>query len=318
MAYFTLFVAIAIAAVAAWYSIVGLMAIFAAAAIPIAIMGGVLEVGKLVTASWLYNNWRRTPMLLKSYLTISVVVLMFITSMGIFGFLSKAHLDQTLKTEGSNGLFIQNLERQIDQQRRIITDGETLLSQLDSTVETLIEYDRIRGPEGALAVRQGQAEQRADINASIQSAVSSIDALSQELLPLQKERVALEAEVGPLKYIAELVYADKAEDMLDEAVRGVIIIIIFVFDPLAVLLLIAANQSLARERPAMVRKEVWDAYQKVAKEDEAILAALDDGDTYESAAVKATKAKKEQLRPKDWEIQKKSKLVVDKNNVTKL
>ena len=318
MAYFTLFVAIAIAAVAAWYSIVGLMAIFAAAALPIAIMGGVLEVGKLVTASWLYNNWRRTPVLLKSYLTISVVVLMFITSMGIFGFLSKAHLDQTLKTEGSNGLFIQNLERQIDQQRRIITDGETLLSQLDSTVETLIEYDRIRGPEGALAVRKGQAEQRADINASIQSAVSSIDALSQELLPLQKERVALEAEVGPLKYIAELVYADKAEDMLDEAVRGVIIIIIFVFDPLAVLLLIAANQSLARERPAKVRKEVWDAYQKVAEEDKDVLAALDDGDTYESAAVKNTKAKKEQLRPKDWEIKRKSKLVVDKNNITKL
>lgn len=318
MAYFTLFVAIAIAAVAAWYSIVGLMAIFAAAAIPIAIMGGVLEVGKLVTASWLYNNWRRTPVLLKSYLTISVVVLMFITSMGIFGFLSKAHLDQTLKTEGSNGLFIQNLERQIDQQRRIITDGETLLSQLDSTVETLIEYDRIRGPEGALAVRKGQAEQRADINASIQSAVSSIDALSQELLPLQKERVALEAEVGPLKYIAELVYADKAEDMLDEAVRGVIIIIIFVFDPLAVLLLIAANQSLARERPAKVRKEVWDAYQKVAEENKDVLAALDDGDTYESAAVKNTKAKKEQLRPKDWEIKRKSKLVVDKNNITKL
>ena len=108
----TLLVAIAISAVAAWYSIVGLMAIFAAAAIPIAIMGGVLEVGKLLTASWLYQNWTKVPWLLKSYLTTAVVVLMFITSMGIFGFLSKAHLDQTLKTEGSNGLLIQNLERQ--------------------------------------------------------------------------------------------------------------------------------------------------------------------------------------------------------------
>ena len=164
MAYFTLLVAISIAAVAAWYSIIGLMAIFAAAAIPIAIMGGVLEVGKLVTASWLYNNWRRTPILLKSYLTISVVVLMFITSMGIFGFLSKAHLDQTIQIEGSNGILISNLERQISQQRRIITDGETLLKQLDDTVEVLIEYDRIRGPEGALAVRKGHAEQRAESN----------------------------------------------------------------------------------------------------------------------------------------------------------
>lgn len=315
MAYFTLVVAIAIAAVAAWYSIIGLMAIFAAAAIPIAIMGGVLEVGKLVTASWLYRNWKQTPVLLKGYLTTSVVVLMFITSMGIFGFLSKAHLDQTLMTGGNNDILIQNLERQIRNERRIISDGESLLSQLDETVNTLIEYDRIRGPQGALAVRQGQAEQRNEINLSIRSSVERIDALSEELLPLQKERVLLEAEVGPLKYIAELIYGDEARDNLDEAVRAVIILIIFVFDPLAVLLLIAANQSLAEKRPPPgVRKEVWDAYQKVAEEDEAVLAALDDGDTYkeqeyESAALKAAK------RPKDWLV---GKLVVDKDNVSKL
>ena len=313
MAYFTLLVAISIAAVAAWYSIIGLMAIFAAAAIPIAIMGGVLEVGKLVTASWLYNNWRRTPILLKSYLTISVVVLMFITSMGIFGFLSKAHLDQTIQIEGSNGILISNLERQISQQRRIITDGETLLKQLDDTVEVLIEYDRIRGPEGALAVRKGQAEQRAEINSSIQSAVSELNALSEELLPLQKERVALEAEVGPLKYIAELIYADEAEDMLDEAVRGVIIIIIFVFDPLAVLLLIAANQSLAQERPTKIRKEVLDAYEKVNEEHKEVLEKLEDNKDESSYLDRHNK------RPKDWQVNKnKSKLVVDKNNITKL
>ncbi len=313
MAYFTLLVAISIAAVAAWYSIIGLMAIFAAAAIPIAIMGGVLEVGKLVTASWLYNNWRRTPILLKSYLTISVVVLMFITSMGIFGFLSKAHLDQTIQIEGSNGILISNLERQISQQRRIITDGETLLKQLDDTVEVLIEYDRIRGPEGALAVRKGQAEQRAEINSSIQSAVSELNALSEELLPLQKERVALEAEVGPLKYIAELIYADEAEDMLDEAVRGVIIIIIFVFDPLAVLLLIAANQSLAQERPTKIRKEVLDAYEKVNEEHKEVLEKLEDNKDESSYLDRHNK------RPEDWQVNKnKSKLVVDKNNITKL
>ena len=313
MAYFTLLVAISIAAVAAWYSIIGLMAIFAAAAIPIAIMGGVLEVGKLVTASWLYNNWRRTPILLKSYLTISVVVLMFITSMGIFGFLSKAHLDQTIQIEGSNGILISNLERQISQQRRIITDGETLLKQLDDTVEVLIEYDRIRGPEGALAVRKGQAEQRAEINSSIQSAVSELNALSEELLPLQKERVALEAEVGPLKYIAELIYADEAEDMLDEAVRGVIIIIIFVFDPLAVLLLIAANQSLAQQRPTKIRKEVLDAYEKVNEEHKEVLEKLKDNKDESSYLDRHNK------RPEDWQVNKnKSKLVVDKNNITKL
>jgi len=275
----TLLVALAISAVAAWYSIVGLMAIFAAAAIPIAIMGSVLEVGKLLTASWLYQNWTKIPFLLKSYLTTAVVVLMFITSMGIFGFLSKAHLDQTLKTEGSNGLLIQNLERQISQQRRIITDGETLLGQLDKTVEVLIEYDRIRGPEGALAVRKGQAEQRAEINTQIQSAVSSINEINEELLPLQKERVALEAEVGPLKYIAELIYGDEADNMLDEAVRLVILLLIFVFDPLAVLLVIAGNMSL-KEALGKPRKMVevynWKTDQNVETE------INDDNDTRHS------------------------------------
>ena len=301
MPYFTLAVAVAIAAVAAWYSIIGLMAIFAAAAIPIAIMGGVLEVGKLVTASWLYQNWRKTPFLLKSYLTSAVAVLMFITSMGIFGFLSKAHLDQTLMTGGNNDILIQNLERQISQQRRIVSDGETLLGQLDKTVEVLIEYDRIRGPQGALAVREGQAEQRADINQSIQSAVGVINELSQKLLPLQKERVALEAEVGPLKYIAELIYGEEAKSNLDQAVRAVIILIIFVFDPLAVLLLIAANQSIAEVKRHKRVKEV-----------------IEEVDNDIEVEVEGPKGNYKIKRPKEWLMKKKGKLIVDKDNVSKL
>lgn len=301
MPYFTLAVAIAIAAVAAWYSIIGLMAIFAAAAIPIAIMGGVLEVGKLVTASWLYQNWRKTPFLLKSYLTTAVAVLMFITSMGIFGFLSKAHLDQTLMTGGNNDILIQNLERQISQQRRIISDGETLLGQLDKTVEVLIEYDRIRGPQGALAVREGQAEQRADINQSIQSAVGKINEISEKLLPLQKARVALEAEVGPLKYIAELIYGEEAESNLDQAVRAVIILIIFVFDPLAVLLLIAANQSIAEVKRHKRVKEV-----------------IEEVDNDIEVEVEGPKGNYKMKRPKEWLMKNKGKLIVDKDNVSKL
>lgn len=301
MPYFTLAVAIAIAAVAAWYSIIGLMAIFAAAAIPIAIMGGVLEVGKLVTASWLYQNWRKTPFLLKSYLTTAVAVLMFITSMGIFGFLSKAHLDQTLMTGGNNDILIQNLERQISQQRRIISDGETLLGQLDKTVEVLIEYDRIRGPQGALAVREGQAEQRADINQSIQSAVGKINEISEKLLPLQKARVALEAEVGPLKYIAELIYGEEAESNLDQAVRAVIILIIFVFDPLAVLLLIAANQSIAEVKRHKRVKEV-----------------IEEVDNDIEVEVEGPKSNYKMKRPKEWLMKNKGKLIVDKDNVSKL
>ena len=123
MGFLTLFIAIAISAVAAWYSIVGLMAIFSAAAIPIAIMGGVLEVGKLVTASWLYQNWKKIPKTLKVYLTSAVIILMFITSMGIFGFLSKAHIDQTV-VSGDNSLQITQLDKQIEREQRTINDAE--------------------------------------------------------------------------------------------------------------------------------------------------------------------------------------------------
>ena len=239
----TLLVGLAISVVAAWYSIVGLMAIFAAAKIPIAIMGAVLEVGKLLTASWLYQYWDKTNALLKSYFTIAVVVLMFITSMGIFGFLSKAHMDQTL-TVGDNSLLIERIDRKIDREKVKITDAETVVAQLDKTVQVLIDYDRIRGESGAIAVRESQNEERATLSNIIDQAYSKIDTLSVEKLELDKEQLELEAEVGPIKYIAAFIYGDELDKtLLERAVRWIIITIIFVFDPLAVLLIVAANMT---------------------------------------------------------------------------
>jgi hypothetical protein len=133
MGILTLSIALAISGVAAWYSIVGLMAIFSSAAVAIAIMGGVLEVGKLVTASWLYHNWQTAPRVLRWYLTSAVVVLMFITSMGIYGFLSKAHIDQMIIT-GDNSLEISTIQSRIDREQRIIDDANKVISQLDSAV----------------------------------------------------------------------------------------------------------------------------------------------------------------------------------------
>ena len=240
----TLLVGLAISGVAAWYSIVGLMAIFAAAKIPIAIMGAVLEVGKLLTASWLYQFWDKTNTLLKTYFTIAVVVLMFITSMGIFGFLSKAHMDQTL-TVGDNSLLIERIDRKIDREKVKITDAETVVAQLDKTVQVLIDYDRIRGPSGAIAVRESQNDERASLSNIIDQAYSKIDSLSVEKLELDKEQLELEAEVGPIKYIAAFIYGDELDKtLLERAVRWIIITIIFVFDPLAVLLIVAANMTL--------------------------------------------------------------------------
>ena len=251
----TLIVGLAISGVAAWYSIVGLMAIFAAAKIPIAIMGAVLEVGKLLTASWLYQFWDKTNTLLKSYFTIAVVVLMFITSMGIFGFLSKAHMDQTL-TVGDNSLLIERIDRKIDREKVKITDAETVVAQLDKTVQVLIDYDRIRGESGAIAVRESQNEERATLSNIIDQAYSKIDTLSVEKLELDKEQLELEAEVGPIKYIAAFIYGDELDKtLLERAVRWIIITIIFVFDPLAVLLIVAANMTFKEvmNRPKKVK-----------------------------------------------------------------
>ena len=251
----TLLVGLAISVVAAWYSIVGLMAIFAAAKIPIAIMGAVLEVGKLLTASWLYQYWDKTNALLKSYFTIAVVVLMFITSMGIFGFLSKAHMDQTLSV-GDNSLLIERIDRKIDREKVKITDAETVVAQLDKTVQVLIDYDRIRGESGAIAVRESQNEERATLSNIIDQAYSKIDTLSVEKLELDKEQLELEAEVGPIKYIAAFIYGDELDKtLLERAVRWIIITIIFVFDPLAVLLIVAANMTFKEvmNRPKKVK-----------------------------------------------------------------
>jgi len=308
MAYFTLVVAIAIAAVAAWYSIIGLMAIFAAAAIPIAIMGGVLEVGKLVTASWLYRNWRETPFLLKSYLTTAVAVLMLITSMGIFGFLSKAHIDQGIDSSDASAK-IERLDKAIQSNTREVERAQGTLDAFDATLD---RYTALGYVTRGLDARKEQAEEREAMRNIIAKAEAKNDQLFDKRAELSSEVRAFEVEVGPIKYIAELIYGE-AGGNLEQAVRAVILLLIFVFDPLAVLLLIAANQSLVREqRSSKVRKEVWDAYQKIAEEDKEVLAALDDGDTYESAAVRATKEK----RPKEWLHGK--KIAVDKDNISKL
>lgn len=256
MAYLVLFVALAISGVAAWYSIAGLAAIFAAAKIPVIIMGGSLEVGKLVTASWLYQNWKRVPFLLKSYLTLAVVVLMFITSMGIFGFLSKAHIDQTI-VSGDNTLLIEQLDQKIAREQKRIDDANLVIAQLDSAVQTLIDYDRIRGDDGAIAVREEQKDERDNLNNIIDDAYSVMGDLQSDRLELSQEQLSIEAEVGPIRYIAELIYGDETDEaILNSAVRIVILIIIFVFDPLAVLLLVAANMSLRDNRAKVTTKKI--------------------------------------------------------------
>ena len=240
----TLFTALAISAVAAYYSIIGLIAIFSAAVIPIAIMGVVLELGKLVTASWLYHYWKKVPKILKTYLMSAVFILMFITSMGIFGFLSKAHIEQTT-ISGDKSLEIVSVENQIKRYETDIFRAENSLKLLD---DTLARYTQLGAVTKGLNARKEQEEERNELNQSIQNSTKIIAELTKKKFDLRKEQLRIESEVGPIKYIAELIYGDSTQSIIEDAVRWVIIIIVFVFDPLAVLLLISANITLKEER----------------------------------------------------------------------
>ena len=375
--YLAFVAAIAIATVAAYYSIIGLMTIFAAAAIPIAVMGGVLEAGKLITASWLYNNRKIIPFFLKSYLITAVVVLMFITSMGIFGFLSKAHIEQTAESEENVAKMeqidkkivrltdtimtseqaiikietkdenkneeinfqIQTEEKRIakviDQYQKLVDEQDKIINSASDNLNLLEQFvkdkdtrslqalvgtkvDGVYGPGTAARVNEYREKEESKVDQIIADArkritnlrerelteisksnelidrlrnnintdeldevatnriknlqntiiesEESITNLNVEKFKLEAEERKLEAEVGPIKYIAELVYSGEADrDVLEDAVRWVILIIIFVFDPLAVLLLIAANIGWEKEREEKIKK-IGRSENRVAKD----------------------------------------------------
>ena len=261
----TLFTALAISAVAAYYSIIGLIAIFSAAVIPIAVMGVVLELGKLVTASWLYHYWKKVPKLLKTYLISAVVILMFITSMGIFGFLSKAHIEQTTITSDKS-LEISSVQSEIERHKKDIFRAEQSLQLLDNA---LIKYTDLGAVTKGLNARKEQQGERDELNESIQSATDKIATLTKKQFRLKKEQLQIESEVGPIKYIAELIYGESTQSVIEDAVRWVIIIIVFVFDPLAVLLLISANITLKEESKSRRRKVTRTRRRKEKQEETA-------------------------------------------------
>jgi len=252
--YLTLFVAIIISICAAYYSIVGLTAIFAGAFWPIVIMGTVLEVGKITTAVWLHLYWKQARWWMKVYLVPAVAVLMVITSMGIFGFLSKAHLDST-GLGADTQLAIELIDNKIEREETRIQDSEVVLAQLDAAVQALTDAQRIRGAEGAIAVREAQKLERESLTSDIDAAYNVIAGLREEKLTLDSARAAIEAEVGPLKYVASLIYGnDPTAGAIEDAVRWVIILLVAVFDPLAVVMVLAAAQGLAHTAPTKEQK----------------------------------------------------------------
>jgi hypothetical protein len=246
---FTLFVALCISSIAAWYSVLGLATIFSGAKIPIIVMGSILEIAKITTTVWLHHYWERASWAIRAYLTSAVIALALLTSMGIFGLLSKAHSDSGL-ISGDVQSQLALFDEKIRTQRDNIEVARKALQQMDSQVDArLARGDTEAGAERAVQIRRQQAPERARLQREIADAQKVIARLNEERAPVAAQNRKVEAEVGPIKYIAALIYGDNPDqNLLERAVRWVTILIVIVFDPLAIILILAANNSLRWER----------------------------------------------------------------------
>jgi hypothetical protein len=248
--------ALAVSGCAAWFSVAGLISIFSSAPLATGIMGGSLELAKLVAASWLYRNWRTAPFMLRSYFAIAVVILSIITSLGIFGYLSKAHLDQSVITGQASGQLVV-IDDKIRTVKENIDANRKALKQLDEAVDQVMgRSDTEKGAERAVSIRRSQQKERDRLQTEIQTYQTTVGKLNEERAPLAQDVRRIEAEVGPIKYVAELIYTDSSEDNIGRAVRLVIMMLIFVFDPLAILMVIAGNMTIMeRSRTQEVKNE---------------------------------------------------------------
>lgn len=252
----TLLVALTLSSIAAWYSIIGLTAIFSGAVIPIIIMGSALELAKITTTVWLRKYWKRSGLLLKLYLIPAVVALAILTSMGIFGFLSKAHLDQNIGS-GDVQAQVSLLDEKILTQRENIKANKAALAQMDTQVNDIMtKGDSEKSVERSVAIRKQQAKERASLQKDIELANKEIAKLNQERAPIASELRKVEAEVGPIKYIAAIIYGDNPDqNTLEAAVRWVTILLVIVFDPLAIMLVLAANASKEWDKEELVKEK---------------------------------------------------------------
>ena len=256
IAYLTLFSGLLISAVAEFYSIVGLTAIFPTAFIPIVIMGIALGVGKLVATVWLKQNWTIAPWSIKIYLLTAIATLMLITSMGIFGFLSKAHSDQGLVT-GDAQAKIAVYDEKIKTAKENIEANRKALKQMDEAVDQVMGRSTDeKGADKAVSIRRAQQKERSRLLSEIEAEQKKVAGLIEERAPIAAEVRKVEAEVGPIKYIANLIYGDNTDtNLLEKAVTWVIILIVIVFDPMAVILLLASQISFQKIREQFVEEE---------------------------------------------------------------
>ena len=247
MIFLTFLTALALSAVSAYFSVVGMASIFPGAYWPIILMFSIIEVAKVVTISWTYRNWDNAPHSLKYPFICGVIVLMMFTSMGIFGFLSKAHLEHSADV-GPIVDKVALIDEKIRIEKENIDGYRKSIKQLDDTVDQIMgRSDSERGAENSYRIRKTQSKERNELASNIESSQKHLNELNEEKAPYSNQLRKAESDFGPIKYVAELIYGSDDRSIIDKAVRLLIIMIVSVFDPLAVLLLIAANYSLHRE-----------------------------------------------------------------------
>lgn len=265
MIYLIFLTALALSGCAAYYSVIGLAAIFPGSFLPVVIMGSILELAKLVTASWVYRNWTTVPRIMKYYMVTAIIILMMITSMGIFGYLSKAHLEHSADTAPLSDK-VALLDEKIKTEKENIDGNRKVLKQFDESVDQVMGRSTDeKGADKAVAIRKSQQKDRSRINQEITESQKIINSLNEERLPLNVTLQKAESDFGPIKYVAELIYGSGEKDLVDKAVRLVIMLIMVVFDPLAVLLLISANMTMKQKEKHVDEYTEQDFFDKVKK-----------------------------------------------------
>jgi hypothetical protein len=248
-----LIVAICLSGVAEYFSIQGLTTLFVGAYWPVTIMGVVLGAGKLVAASWVQHNWPVASVAIRSYLIAAICVLSVITDVGVYGFLAKAHIEHVIVANIGNVEQIQLLEAKVSGEKTYIDDEQTQIDAIDKAIESLVKNDR-----ASLSLRE-QLSQRKTRQALVDSRNKHLTAsqqYSEELIAARSKVSQASADAGPLLYVAQLLFSENSQAALDKTVRYLIVVIVSVFDPLAIVLLLAANSGLQKKLTLPGRSDI--------------------------------------------------------------
>lgn len=251
MKYLVLLSGISLSVLAAFLSVLGMLAIFPGSPLIIGSVIASIEFSKYVTASWLHSSWAWLSLRYKIAASTILIVLMLLTSMSIFGYFSKQHLENNTDT-GEISAQIEIINSKIELETQTILASKKSIEQLNTVVDQVVaRSDKESSIIRANKLRNSQKAERKELLESINTANTAIQKLNTEKFPLESENRKLEVEVGPLKYIASLIYDDVNADVLEKSVRWVIILIVLVFDPLAILMLLAFGM-----KPPEVKKEI--------------------------------------------------------------